>query len=293
MKNNVHQLPDKRKLGYALYGPDDGEPVFYFHGTPSSRLEPLIINAYDKNIDELIQQFHLRLIAVDRPGMGLSDFNPLGDFYSFSRDVYDLAVYLRVSTAKVLCWSGGGPFALAMAFYFRKLIKGVYIIAGFTQSFVDKNIFKHMHANKYYFMAAKKFPWLLRTFMNRAGKKTVRKPFPKFLSGLPSVDYKLLADAKKIKHFTRVTLHEACRQGSRGLVYEAALYFKSTGYHLANITQPIHFWWGNLDRSIIVAHPHALEKLAQEAVIHYKENEGHLSIYLNCIEEVLRTIEKS
>ena len=57
MKNNVHQLPDKRKLGYALYGPDDGEPVFYFHGTPSSRLEPLIINAYNKNIDELIQQF--------------------------------------------------------------------------------------------------------------------------------------------------------------------------------------------------------------------------------------------
>jgi pimeloyl-ACP methyl ester carboxylesterase len=166
MKDNVFQLPDKRKLGYAFYGSDDGEPVFYFHGTPSSRLEPLLINAYDKNIDELLQQFHLRLIAVDRPGMGLSDFNPAGDFYSFARDVYNLAVYLKVSTAKVLCWSGGGPFALALTFSFGQLIKSVYIIAGFAQSFVDKNILKYMHANKYYFMAAKKFPWLLQAFMN-------------------------------------------------------------------------------------------------------------------------------
>jgi pimeloyl-ACP methyl ester carboxylesterase len=293
MKNNLFQLPDKRKLGYALYGPDNGEPVFYFHGTPSSRLEPLVINAYNKNIDELLQHFHLRLIAVDRPGMGQSDFNPVGDFQSFAQDVYNLAIYLGVSTAKVLCWSGGGPFALALAFYFRQLIKSVYIITGFTQSFIDKNIFKHMHANKYYFMASKKFPWLLRTFMNLAGKRPVKKPFPRFLSDLPSVDYELLADSKKIRHFTRITLHEACRRGSDGLVYEAGLYFKPTGYHLSQITQPIHFWWGNLDRSIIAVHPKALEKLAPQAVMHYKQNEGHLSIYINYIEEVLQTIEKS
>jgi pimeloyl-ACP methyl ester carboxylesterase len=293
MKNNVFQLPDKRKLGYALYGPINGEPVFYFHGTPSSRLEPLIINAYNKNLDELLQQFHLHLIAVDRPGMGLSDFNPVGDFHSFAHDVYNLAAYLKVSSAKVLCWSGGGPFALTLAFYFSQLIKSVYIITGFTQSFVDKNIFKYMHANKYYFFAAKKFPWALQTLMNLAGKRTVRKPFPRFLSGLPHVDYKLLDDVKKIKHFSGITLHEACRQGSDGSVYEAALYFKPTGYHLSKLTQPVHFWWGNLDRSIIAMHPRALEKLAPRAVMHYKQNEGHLSVYINYIEEVLQTIEKT
>jgi len=292
MSNNLFQLPDRRKLGYALYGPDDGQPIFYFHGTPSSRLEPLVINAYNKNIEELLQKFHLRLVAVDRPGIGLSDFNPAGDFQSFARDVYNLARHLQILTAKVLCWSGGGPFALAFAFYFRQLIKTVYIITGFTQSFGDPNIFRHMHANKYYFMAAKKFPWLLRAFMNWAAKKPVKKPFPKFLSGLPSVDYNLLADAQKIKHFTEVTIHEACKQGSRGLVYEAALYFKHPGYDLSRITQPVHFWWGYHDKAITKIHAQELEKQVSNSIMHYKENEGHLSIYINCMEEVLETIEK-
>src|SRR4051794_5358137 len=121
MKDTLFQLPDKRKLGYALYGPDNGQPVFYFHGTPSSRLEPLIINAYNKSLEELLQKFHIRLIAVDRPGMGFSDFNPVGDFHSFARDVYNLAMHLQISAAKVLCWSGGGPFALGFAFYFQQL----------------------------------------------------------------------------------------------------------------------------------------------------------------------------
>lgn len=32
-------LGDGRRLGYAQYGRPDGEPFFYFHGHPGSRLE--------------------------------------------------------------------------------------------------------------------------------------------------------------------------------------------------------------------------------------------------------------
>ena len=39
-KVNQHvTLSDRRKLGYNEYGPADGKPLFYFHGTPSSRIE--------------------------------------------------------------------------------------------------------------------------------------------------------------------------------------------------------------------------------------------------------------
>ena len=33
-------LRDGRHLGFAEYGKPDGEPGFYFHGHPGSRLEP-------------------------------------------------------------------------------------------------------------------------------------------------------------------------------------------------------------------------------------------------------------
>ena len=55
-------LPDGRGLGYAEFGPPDGPAVLYFHGWPSSRLEPAILGAGG-----------VRIIAVDRPGYGLSD----------------------------------------------------------------------------------------------------------------------------------------------------------------------------------------------------------------------------
>jgi pimeloyl-ACP methyl ester carboxylesterase len=67
---NFLTLPDGRRLAYAEYGDPNGHPVFYFHGTPSSRLEPLILG------DEAIAQSGLRVIAPDRPGVGQSDFQP-------------------------------------------------------------------------------------------------------------------------------------------------------------------------------------------------------------------------
>ena len=35
--NQTIVLADGRRLGHDEYGPADGKPLFYFHGTPSSR----------------------------------------------------------------------------------------------------------------------------------------------------------------------------------------------------------------------------------------------------------------
>jgi len=59
--NNV-RLPDGRNLSYAEFGKPDGYPVLYFHGTPSSRLEPLLFAK-----DEVIARLGLRMIAAGRP----------------------------------------------------------------------------------------------------------------------------------------------------------------------------------------------------------------------------------
>src|SRR4051812_39906431 len=119
MTDEIFQLPDKRNLCYALYGPGDGQPVLYFHGTPASRLEPSLVTAFGIDLYALLFKYNIQLIAVDRPGMGLSSFNPTGDFISFTDDVAHLLGFLKISKCKVLCWSGGGPFALAMAYRFK------------------------------------------------------------------------------------------------------------------------------------------------------------------------------
>lgn len=222
--------------------------------------------------------------------MGFSTYNSNGSFTSFAQDVKQLAGHLQLSSCKVLCWSGGGPYALALAYHFPQLIQSVYIFTGFSRSFSEPNVFKNMNGNVYYFGTAKYLPWLMRPIMNFIGKHEAGKPIPQKISQLPDVDHKLLADPNVIKQFTKVTLNEACRFGSRGLVHEAAIYFNETGYTLSQINQPIHYWWGTKDNTVTKVHAKAVEQQVPNSVMHYKQNEGHLSVYVNCFEEVLETI---
>jgi len=80
-------LPDGRKLCYAEYGTRDGLPMFYFHGSPSSRLEPRMFG------DELTSM-GFRIIAPDRPGVGGLDWQKKRSFTDWSEDIALLADHL-------------------------------------------------------------------------------------------------------------------------------------------------------------------------------------------------------
>jgi len=67
--NQTINLSDGRTLGYAEYGVAEGQPILYFHGGNGSRLEgQWFADATTEN--------NIQLIAPDRPGFGLSDFQP-------------------------------------------------------------------------------------------------------------------------------------------------------------------------------------------------------------------------
>jgi pimeloyl-ACP methyl ester carboxylesterase len=140
MTEHTMVLPDGRTLGYSVYGAAEGKPLLYFHGTPSSRLELKLLNQYGVDIEQQILDAGLKIIAVDRPGMGLSSFNAKGTFLSFAFDVSVLLQSLGISNCPVLCWSGGGPYALAIAWQYPSLINGVYIICGFSRSLGKQGI---------------------------------------------------------------------------------------------------------------------------------------------------------
>ena len=86
------QLPDGRTLGYSEFGEPEGVPVFYFHGLPGSRLEAQLIDQFDSEINT-------KLISIDRPGRGISDFLKLLDS---DKVEYRLGAYERKLNKKVL-----------------------------------------------------------------------------------------------------------------------------------------------------------------------------------------------
>jgi pimeloyl-ACP methyl ester carboxylesterase len=57
----------------------------------------------------------LRLIGIDRPGMGLSQYQPRLRVRDWPRYVAEFADRLGIDSFAVVGFSGGGPFALACA----------------------------------------------------------------------------------------------------------------------------------------------------------------------------------
>ena len=96
-------LADGRRLGYQLLGDQYGSPLFFFHGTPGSRL-------CLTSDDPLANIPGLQLILPERPGYGLSCQQPDRRINDWANDVLELADQLRLGTFAV----SGGHFIDAM-----------------------------------------------------------------------------------------------------------------------------------------------------------------------------------
>lgn len=89
-------------------GDRDGMPVLYVHGTPDSRLAR-------HPDDSIAAGLGLRLIAVDRPGIGGSGPDPEATPASVAADHVAVLDHLGIERAAVVSWSAGSVTALALA----------------------------------------------------------------------------------------------------------------------------------------------------------------------------------
>jgi len=117
------RLKDGRQLCYGKFGDPNGSPIFHFHGYPGSRLEGRLVS-------KMASRCNVRLIAVDRPGMGLSDFKQKRAFLDWPDDVIELADFLQIEKFAVEGVSGGGPYALASAYKITHRLTSAGILGG-------------------------------------------------------------------------------------------------------------------------------------------------------------------
>jgi len=100
-------LPDGRMLGWAEWGPADGLPVLLCPGAATSRLLGFG--------SEALVDLGVRLISLDRPGLGASDPLPGRSLTDWASDVTAFASARELSGLRVVGFSQGAPFALACA----------------------------------------------------------------------------------------------------------------------------------------------------------------------------------
>jgi pimeloyl-ACP methyl ester carboxylesterase len=116
-------LPDGRRLAYGEYGDPSGTAVLYFHGGLSSHLDVAFASP-------LCLELGIRLLALDRPGIGLSDPKPGRPVAAWADDVAGFAGALGLDRFAVLGWSAGGPYALACAHALGAVVSKVATVGG-------------------------------------------------------------------------------------------------------------------------------------------------------------------
>lgn len=101
------RLADGRALGWAEWGPADGTPVLFCPGAGTGRR--LGFGA------DVVDVLGVRLISLDRPGLGSSDPAPGRTLTGWAADVAEYAALARAGRPAVVGFSQGAPFALACA----------------------------------------------------------------------------------------------------------------------------------------------------------------------------------
>ena len=265
-------LVDGRNLAYQQWGDTQGDPVFFFHGSPGSRLEGATLHDAATN-------HGLRIIAVDRPGMGRSDFQPGRTLLDFPRDLAALAEELGLHKFSVIGWSAGGQYALACAHAIPDRVRSVISLAGWAPLDWDGATAAMDPVTRFYGRLSRVMPaGVFRVgfapvgFMARWVPKTFSRAFRRQLC---AADRDVL-DRPGIVEMIIADTREAFCHGSRGAAHDALLCYRDWGFRLEDVAATVHIWQGTADT---VASPAFGKRLAQAlpgAIYHELPDEGHL-----------------
>jgi pimeloyl-ACP methyl ester carboxylesterase len=268
------RLRDGRRLGYAESGTPAGAAVFFFHGLGTSR----VICPPD---EAPALALGVRLIAVDRPGIGISDPQPGRRLLDWPLDVAQLADQLGIERFSVIGWSGGGPYAAACSYRLPTRVKAVALVsapaplagapaADYLRRF-DRNAVR----------AAGRAPWMVRLALWHWGRPQRRDPvrfFEESVADMIEADQAVLTQPE-LRGRMIANSAELYRHGGRGIYDEALVLARRWGFNLADIKVPVHIWHGELDPTVPAGMARYLARVIPGARATFYAGEGHQLLY--------------
>ena len=288
-EGEIIELQDGRHLGYANFGNPKGFPVFYFNGFPGSRFE-------GKFFDDGLKESQIRLIAVDRPGIGLSDPKPDRTLLDWPDDVLELADVLQISKFAIMGISGGGPYVAVCAYKIPSdRLVGAIIISGVAP--IEHGMEKMPRTIQMLLYIARKHPKLLRFVIKQFLANRYRTPekalrmTKKDIAQLPRVDRAIFTAPNLIKIFAADN-YFAFFQGIEGVSQDAMIYAQNWGFNVEDIppTIPMIIWHGIPDSIVPVEMGQYMMKTISHAQSRLFPHDNHFSTASNNIADLVPQI---
>ena len=264
-------LPDGRQLAYEDYGDPAGFPVLSFHGGLSSRLDAA-------PADGAAAAAGVRLVSPDRPGIGLSTYQPGRRLLDWPADMVALADALGIGRFAVMGWSTGGAYAAVCA----AKMPGRVTAAALLSSAVPLDLYgstRGLTAEDRVLLAlSRRTPWLASAVMKASILSTSNARLLRAaMRSFPPADQSFLAEwgtPDRALGFVR----EAVRQGTEGCVQDYRIFGDPWGFSLEEIGVPVQIWEGSDDRTGPPGYRAFLQAHIAHATVTVVPGEGHLSL---------------
>jgi pimeloyl-ACP methyl ester carboxylesterase len=274
-------LPGGRRIGYAEYGDPRGRPLVYLHGFPGSRLAGRVL-------DEAARSCGVRVLAPERPGLGLSSAQPGRTLLDTARDVRALADALGIRRFVVLGESGGGPYALACAHELSDRAEGAAVVCGLgpigcsgsTRGIAVKERIGYAIAARAPLLAARAL-----VPVAACGRRWPRQFVRVTRWQLGEADRRALGGP--LGDLVPADFAEAFRQGSRGVGRDLALLFRPWPFDPSAIRIPVTFFHGADDRTVSVAVARELARIVPGSRLRIYSQDGHFSLIARSAREIL------
>jgi pimeloyl-ACP methyl ester carboxylesterase len=266
------RLRDGRALGYAEYGDSGGKPVFFFQGTPGSRL---------LHPDETqIRSLGARLIMLDRPGFGLSDFQPGRRLLDWPDDVVEVADRLGLRRFAVVGVSGGGPYVAACAYKIPQRLTAAALVSSGAPTDVPGAMDGMPFMRRAAVYIGRRAPWLLRSlvWLTSNPHRDLQGFFERYTAHNPPADQALLA-RPEFRDMLMASYAEATRAGIRGFAWEVQVFAQPWGFRLEDIPIEVHLWHGEEDTSTPLAMAQYLADVIPNCRARFLAGEGHFLLF--------------
>lgn len=254
---------EDRQLGFAEFGAPQGRAMFWLHGTPGARRQiPVEARVYAK-------EANIRLIGVDRPGIGSSTPYQYQTVSQFADDLRTVADTLGIDKMAVIGLSGGGPYTLACAAAMPERVVAAGILGGVAPAVGPDAIDSGLMT-----LARIAEPALeLYALISPEGDRR--------LLGRPEFKAMFLDD-----------LLNGSRKQLAAPIADAVLFARDWGFRLDEVKVPVHWWHGDADHIVPFAHGEHAVSLLPDARLYPIAGESHLA-GLGRAEEILRAMDEA
>lgn len=274
-----------RNLGFAAFGPPEGRPVLWFHGTPGARRQ------IPEAVRQAAERAQVRFVGVDRPGTGFSTPHLYGSMLEFATDIEILLDELGLAELALIALSGGGPYALATAYAMPERVRVVGVLGGVAPTRGPDAPLGGMVS-----LATRFAPLLpplripigmalgfVALVLGPVGHQAVRAyslispPGDRAVLEQPQIEAMFLDDLIN----TRGRL--------RAAVNDVILFTRDWGFSLGEVKVPVKWWHGDADHFVPLAHGEHCVSLMPDAELFVRPGESHLGAF-GAAKEVLDTI---